>query len=218
MTFTYTDAHVELDSSFVEAVFYNATTKDAVVVLDSNGWGASDAYRYTSVPPEAVDALVDAYSIGAYYNTNFKTVYGPAVSLGKFYPQDFVQSVSYDSTNVVSLPVDANKDKVTAEYSLQPVFDPTVSGAPLVTDYAPLVEPTKEFGLSLVEDEDDEDADLYVDSTTVHYVLNGKKSKFVCAEDTLDVQDALDELGEIIERLGLSTADVKPTKVVFKFV
>jgi hypothetical protein len=207
--FTYTDLHDELDSSFVEAVYYNADTKDAVVVLDSNnGYTGSEAYRYTSVPPQAVEDLVNAFSVGSYYNTNFKTVYGPAGHLGKFYPQDFVKAD--DNVTEVDFGSDATK-----EYSLGPVFDPTVSGAPLADAST---EPTKEFPLTLVEDEaDEDDEEVFVAKTTVHYVLNERKGKFVCEDDTTDVQDALDEFGEVITRLGLKSSEVKPTKVVFKF-
>jgi hypothetical protein len=213
MTFTFTEVYDDLDSSFVEAVYYNGLTKDAYVVLDpADGWG-SNVYRYTSVPPEAVEALVNAYSIGSYYNTNFKSTYGPAGAIGKFYPQDFVKKAPL---SIVGTSPSTVAD-TTKEFSLGPVFDPTVSGAPLADAST---EPTKEFPLTLVDDteDDDYDVDLNVEKTVVHFVLNGRKSKFVCSDNTVDIQSALDDFAGVAARLGLDFAEVTPTKVVFKFV
>ena len=217
MTFTYTDEYRDLDSSFVTDIFYNGLTKEAVVVLENYG---QYAYKYDNVPEGAVDALVDAFSIGGYYNTSFKSVYGPATVLGAFYPQDYLKKdpLQFNGTSPTTVRDESNvvqgNFSATAEYSLQPVFDPTVSGAPLVSDATP------EYSLQVpaltATPDEDEDA-LAIDKVVIHYTLNGRKAKFE-SNETDYVEDALDELESLLTRLGVNVSDVKVRKVVFKFV
>jgi hypothetical protein len=163
-TFEYTKEFF-VSSSVIDAVYFNEN--ESSVVLDVN----DELYEYTGVDSFEVAKLVkggNTGSIGNYYNTIFKTKFGPGKHLGYYNDWDAVEvpveknnstpttpkglvyasthtEVSEDKstlTNVLDL------DEPTKEYSLAPVATPDKErygdGEPLFVND----EPTKEYSLA----------------------------------------------------------------------
>ncbi len=127
--FEATHEFANLPSSFVEAVWYNETTRQAVVSLEhgvmGNSGNTNRYYFYENVPLDAVEAMVGADSVGAAYNVDFKPTYGPATkSLEETNDYSlfirYVHPVDVDPSDVVSVPKDTFVDATdsTQEYSL----------------------------------------------------------------------------------------------------
>lgn len=104
-SFKYTDEY-SVDSTVIDEVYYNANANTAV--LDVSDY----LYEYSNVSEKNIKALVDADSVGAYYNTTFKPVHGPGVLLG------FWSKVDYQRVPLVTQP------ETTKEFSLASVPAP----------------------------------------------------------------------------------------------
>lgn len=98
MTFHYTRADRDVDSSVVHEAYYDRNSRKLAVVLSSG-----EGYVYNNVPEYTYHELVDADSPGAYYNRVIKRTYGPATALGYVDSDDFThQYPAPDMSNVVS--------------------------------------------------------------------------------------------------------------------
>ena len=103
-TITYTDFFDDFSSSLVDSVAYDRPTQAAYVDLND------EVYRYDNVPVEAVEALVNADSVGRAFNGSFmsrgfKQKFGPGTHIGNW------ASLSYEerpSAPVVSSTTSTN--------------------------------------------------------------------------------------------------------------
>lgn len=77
MTFEFTHADSDVESSLVYEAYYNENDQKLAVVLDG-GYG----YVYPNVPKHVFDTLVTSASPGGIYNYTLKRNYGPSESLG----------------------------------------------------------------------------------------------------------------------------------------
>ena len=102
MTFHFTHADTEIDSSVVYEAYYNKNTRDLAVVLH-DGYG----YQYSNVDKSTYDSLVNpANSAGAIYNSVVKHGYSGVVHLGYVGPEseDFVYAHPAPSMSNVTGP------------------------------------------------------------------------------------------------------------------
>jgi len=191
--FTYTDGY-DVDSSVVDAVYFNSA--DNSVVLDLN----DEMYRYTGVSRNDVENLVNAASVGAYYNVYFKRDHGPAEHLGH-----------YDDlrwTKVSNIEV----QDATKEYSLaSPAVANAYDGISSITNTSA---PTKEYSLKSPEVSVPE-TDEFVDVTsTVFFVLGDSDKVYEFASNKDNLDDAIGEVNDFVTRVSQKGRVVK---VVFEF-
>lgn len=238
--FYYTKSF-ETSSAVVDTAYYNENTGE--VLLDLN----DKMYLYQNVPSEAVALLVrggEHGSVGRHYNEVFKPAFGPAEHLGWYDDVETFQVVKEKTDTTAPTPkglyttpdsirismadsayagsavgphltVAADNSDATPEFSLN-VFDHSVSGSPVTVED----EPTREFSLNLVTDEDEADTsgeDPYgVSKVVVHFTLDAYSDrvfKFV-AVDSKTVEGAIGELNAYVSKMG-ATGLIK--KVVVKF-
>lgn len=199
------------DSSYVQAVYHNENEDFVVVDLDGT------YYKYNNVPADAVADLVSAYSVGAHFNTDFKTTYGPSEELGEWFdvteyavpankntpgtPKGLV-----DATNTSGFEYNLNRFDIKTNQDVK-VFDAVESN-----DVFGGTEPTKEYSLTLPDDAAVEvDDDIRV---TVHFTLDGFDKKYKYVAKATDVNEAVEELNDYVASFG---ATGKVRKVVVNF-
>lgn len=73
--FYFTEEYSDLDSSFVQSVYYNEHSRELVVGLSETGYYEPRYYLYGDVPESVFRVFVDASSLGGYYNRNIKGRY-----------------------------------------------------------------------------------------------------------------------------------------------
>jgi hypothetical protein len=177
-TLFYTTAHEALNSDLVYDVYYDAKTQEAHVSLQGT------IYTYANVPAHAVDALVNAASIGmafngTLFNKGFKQTYGPGTS---------------DSSTRTML----NERELATAGAATPknltyAADAVVDGRPV--DPSILRIPPR---ISLVVV--DEPVELPKFKHTVHFNSNGARTY---ALEASSVDEAVEELQQVASMLGV---------------
>jgi hypothetical protein len=181
--FTYTEEWYP-KSSLVEGVFFNAN--ENFVVLDLN----DEIYRYDDVTRDDVKKMLDADSVGSYYNLYFKQQHGPSEHLGE-----------YDEVDWEKVPVE---NKPTKEFSLSG----TISADNVVEGNFP----TKEFSLQPIQSvsvEDDSDV-----TSTVFFTLAGGDKVYEFGSNKTSLEDAINEVNTFVTRVN---GKGNVVKVVFEF-
>lgn len=240
---TYTnayDAGDEFESSFVNAVLYDANDRHAAVQIGDAG----DYYIYEGVSPQDVENLVNANSVGAAYNQIFKVEHGPAVVSMSFWDTDEdeveiknqapvqpngVVSNDWNSsrvnndftTVVVNVPADGRVARPSTDSRPEFPSDganaltPEHSLAPIAvpaSEPAEVEPPTTEHSLTLIETEVEDD-DNESPTFVVHFKFNGQKSKY-----EVDFVNSWQEAVAIVRNVfAAGGVDVKVRKVVVKF-
>jgi hypothetical protein len=175
-TLFFTTAHEALNSDLVYDVYYDAKTQEAHVSLQGT------IYTYADVPAHAVDALVNAASIGrafngTLFNKGFKQTYGP----GK--RQD---ATMLNERELVTAGAATPKNLTYAA-------DAVVDGKPV--DPSILRFPPR---ISLVVV--DEPVELPKFKHTVHFNSNGARTY---ALEASSVDEAVEELQQVASMLGV---------------
>jgi len=76
--FDYTDVLLDVDSTLVDEIYYNANDKSMLVDLDDT------VYHYTDVPVEVFEAFKASSSKGRFYGRKIKSSYGPGTKVGHY--------------------------------------------------------------------------------------------------------------------------------------
>jgi hypothetical protein len=180
-TFTYTHEYT-VDSSVIEGIYYNAN--DKTLVLDVN----EEYYLWQPVLKADVDALANAESVGAHFNTVWKNRFGKGEHLGNWYDwdeqyetdrNDYTQAVQVETPQEAFDRVKQRADAAlatagdTKEYSLQPLPAAGVT------------------------------SDVEGASTVVYFNLPDVGEKeFQFTASTSDVYEAVEELHQYVSRIG----------------
>jgi hypothetical protein len=172
-TLFYTTAHEALNSDLVYDVYYDAKTQEAHVSLQGT------IYTYANVPAHAVDALVNAASIGmafngTLFNKGFKQTYGPGTR-------------QFNANHLIVREL-ATAGAATPK-NLTYAADAVVDGRP--------VEPSaNRISLVVV----DEPVELPKFKHTVHFNSNGARTY---ALEASSVDEAVEELQQVASMLGV---------------
>jgi hypothetical protein len=195
-TFTYTHEYEVDNSSLIEAVYYNANDRSAVVDVNDQ-W-----YRYTGVDQEDVERLVNGEdengSVGAHYNRHFKTKFGPGEHLGSWF--DFTE-VKEDVVTVPSFVANPNKESYGDG---QPLF---VSDETKEYSLAELPSPSRAGVEQTGESQD-------YTSSVIFTLGDNDVNEYTFEANSWNAEEAVQELHEYIKRLGM-TGRVR--RVVVKF-
>jgi hypothetical protein len=192
--FNYTDALEDIDSSAVDAAYYNVNDKTLAIITQTS----DTVYRYTGVPSWVWSAFKEARSKGTYFATRIKRDYGPSTVLG--YEDDIV---FYDNNKVASV----TPLRTGGYVSLTPApAQPTAAaGTPKGLSDPATSSSVSAFGGNAVG--------VRKATTTVYFESNGDKS--VDFDDQSTVDEALAEFNRITSMLGMD-AVVKAVTVHFE--
>lgn len=176
MTFDYTSANTEIDSSLVYEAYYDNNGQKLAVVLDG-GYG----YVYDNVPAWVFYQLTGANSPGGVYNKTVKHNYGPGTSLGY---------VGYDNDLVFN-------HGVPAPTLPRPHRLGTPKGLTLAPD---VVDSSPDVLVPLFSTTEDSVAYKH----TVNFTVDGGNDVKTYSVDVGDVTEAIKAVTEIGDMLGLA--------------
>lgn len=214
------DEDYDFTSSLVQSVRYNENDSSVAIELNDN------YYRYTNVPLDAVEDLVNADSVGVHYNTVFKRTYGPGENLGPWYDVRLneVPATAYVGKDFESAPV--GKDFITisgegvtlsSDGSATFTNEPTREYSLTTPSAASADSPTKEYSLKTPEPEPLDETLWGSDETvksTVFFTIDGGEKIYEFASEQTDLVDAIAEVNDYVSVLG---AKGKVVRVVFDF-
>lgn len=194
-----------VNSSAVDAVYYDDTTKRLAVVLNS-----ADTYAYDNVPSQEFNALVNGPSVGRHYALGIKRNYGPGEYLGYGSNVAFVQGVEAPSMAAVSDVTTATSGSGSLHVGVPLTEGGTISASRLTgLRLAPntVVETTpaaqEKFDLAQTVEK------------TSKFTVQFKDAFERDREYTLDAlsdEDAVDALVEVADMLGVDVTPVAVTR------
>lgn len=203
-SFEYTE-YFYPNSSWIEGIYFNANTGEAVLDLND------ELYLYPDVDRDEVAALAFAESPGAYYSTVFKPNFGPAEHIGNYDDVDSYKVAEVTPKNLVTTPEPEKALTTSPEPEKNFVSVGHSLGAPDSKDSGSSVQdyPTREHSLAPIGSPGVEAVDGW--KTEVFFTLEGSDREYVFESALIDAGHAVEELNDYISAFG---AKGKVSKVV----